>query len=487
MARLDESCFLSSLNDSNSLVNKYIQNNLFKNVSNYMSIEKIEDDQIMKEDTQTKRLKHIDDWQMNSTPVLSNPKIENFYELPNQVGDTFKKLRNIEKLYDWQDECLRLECLNEKNYSNLLYIAPTSGGKTLIAEIAILKCLLLRKKNCIFIMPFVSIVQEKVKMMKEFAENFDFYCEEYAGVKGKLPPIKRRGKQTLFICTIEKANGLINSLIELNRLESEIGLVVADEMHMVGDGPRGAIFEILLTKIIYKSKKAKNLNEKIQIVATTATLDNKKELAKYLNAHLFEKNFRPIELKEYVKYDKDIYLIDSRESDENKFKKERSIDFSTYHTDAMRSADPDFLIGLVLEVIPSKSCLIFCSTKRNCENVATLLATHLPKHLTQYKRDQKLALYNELRAENSQQICPILRKTIPHGISYHHSGLTSEERQLIEQAYKDGVLCIITCTSTLAAGVNLPAKRVIIRSPYVGQNFLTTHQYRQMIGFYTLN
>ena len=158
-------------------------------------------------------------------------------------------------------------------------------------------------------MPFVSIVQEKVKMMKEFAEHFDFYCEEYANLKGRLPPIKRRGKRTLFICTIEKANSLINSLIETNRLASEIGLVVADEMHMIGDGPRGAIFEVLLTKIKFLSKR--EANENIQIIATTATLDNKMELANYLNANLFEKNFRPIELKEYVKYDKDIFLIDN--------------------------------------------------------------------------------------------------------------------------------------------------------------------------------
>lgn len=341
-------------------------------------------------------------------------------------------------------------------------------------------------------MPFVSIVQEKVKLMKEFSEYFEFYCEEYANLKGRLPPIKRRNnKNTLYICTIEKANSLINSLIETNRLQNEIGLIVCDELHMIGDGPRGAIYEILLTKVKFllrqlelneKNKKSISINEKIQIVATTATLDNKKELANYLNAYLYEKNFRPVELKEYVKYDKQIYLINNKESNENKFKLDRTIDFSSYTNENMKSADPDFLVGLVLEMIPEKSCLIFCSTKRNCENVATLLSTHLPKELTQYKRDLKLQLYNELRAENMQQICPILRKTLPYGIAYHHSGLTSEERQLIEQAYKDGVLCIITCTSTLAAGVNLPAQRVIIRSPYVGQQFLTTHQYRQMIG-----
>ncbi len=153
----------------------------------------------------------------------------------------------------------------------------------------------------------------------------------------------------------------------------------------------------------------------------------------------------------------------------------------------MRSSDPDQLITLVTENFDPathilESCLIFCPTKKNCENVAQLLSKFLPASFKQYKRELKLRLFNDLREQNSNNICPVLRQSLQFGIAYHHSGLTTEERQLIEAAYREGVLFLLTCTSTLAAGVNLPAKRVIIRSPYVGRDFICPHQYKQMIG-----
>ncbi|XP_032687366.1 helicase POLQ-like isoform X2 [Odontomachus brunneus] len=389
-----------------------------------------------------------------------------FYGLPDIVKKLIQEIKGICELYQWQDECLKLAIKMKKN---LIYALPTSGGKTLVAEILMFREIICNKKNAIFILPYVALVQEKVQSMAILALKLGFLVEEYAGTRGRYPPIKRRRKNSIYICTIEKALGLVNSLIETKRL-AEIGIIVVDELHLLGEsGGRGATLEGLLTKIMF-------FDDTIRLIGMSATIGNLKEIAQFLNADTYSQNFRPVKITEYVKCDNCMWEVNFNseelliETSNNDYK----------YPDDIAVLDPDKIGSLVMEVAPNDSCLIFCSSRKNCENVALLLTKVLPKSLSNHKVEAKRILLNVLKTEEG--LCPILRKTLPFGVAYHHSGLTSEERRLLEDAFREGTLCVICCTSTLAAGVNLPARRVILRSPYVGNQFLNLTRYKQMIG-----
>ncbi|XP_066241562.1 helicase POLQ-like [Saccopteryx leptura] len=391
-----------------------------------------------------------------------------FYSLPSKVRDLYVQFRGIEKLYDWQHTCLTLNSVQERK--NLIYSLPTSGGKTLVAEILMLQELLCRRKDVLMILPYVAIVQEKISGLSSFGIELGFFVEEYAGSKGKFPPIKRREKKSLYIATIEKGHGLINSLIESGRIDS-LGLVVVDELHMIAEGSRGAVLEMTLAKILYTSKTT-------QIIGMSATLNNVEDLREFLQAEYYTSQFRPVELKEYVKINDAIYEVDR--------KAENGMTFSRLliykYSDTLKKMDPDHLVALVTEVIPNYSCLVFCPTKKNCENVAEMICKFLSKEYLRHREKEKQEVIENLKSVSSGHLCPVLKRTIPLGVAYHHSGLTSDERKLLEEAYSTGVLCLLTCTSTLAAGVNLPARRVILRAPYVAKEFLKRNQYKQMIG-----
>uniref|UniRef100_A0A671QSI2 Helicase POLQ-like n=1 Tax=Sinocyclocheilus anshuiensis TaxID=1608454 RepID=A0A671QSI2_9TELE len=391
-----------------------------------------------------------------------------FFGLPSKVKVLILRLKGIQDLYEWQKTCLSLDSVQQRR--NLIYSLPTSGGKTLVAEILIFKELLCRKKDALLILPYISLVQEKVRGLSSFGIELDFMVEEYAGSKGRFPPVKRRNKNSLYVTTIEKGHSLVNSLIENDRLDN-IGLVVVDELHMLGDGSRGAILEMTLSKILYMSKST-------QIIGMSATLGNVGDLQTFLNAENYTNDFRPVELKEYVKIKDSIYEVDPRE--ETCFSFSRLLDFK--YSSGMQKMDPDHIIALATEVIPQQSCLIFCATKKNCENLAGMICKYLNKVFLKHKEAEKATLLGELKSSGNGSLCPVLKKTVPFGLAYHHSGLTSDERKLVEEAYSSGVLCLLTCTSTLAAGINLPARRVILRSPYVATEFLKRSQYKQMVG-----
>ncbi|XP_077518660.1 mutagen-sensitive 301 isoform X2 [Amblyomma americanum] len=390
---------------------------------------------------------------------------DSFFGLPIIVRSLIELHHGITELYDWQKECLSLPALSQRK--NLIYSLPTSGGKTLVAEILAFKEILCCRKSVLFILPYVSIVQEKVRSMSSFGVDLNFLVEEYAGSRGALPPPKRRQRCAVYFATIEKAHFLVDSLIEQGRL-NELGLVVVDELHMLGAGSsRGAILESTLVKVKYVSPHT-------QIVGMSATIGNMDDLATFLGAEVFVGSFRPVELKEYIKVE-DYIFEQQGKHEEEPFRVVRKL------PKREQMQDPEQLSLLVAETVPKHSCLVFCPTKQNCESVALLLARFLPQSLREHRHEEKASLLETLKTEVGQ-VCRILRQTLPIGVAYHHSGLTVEERRIVEDAYASGVLCCLTCTSTLAAGVNLPAKRVILKAPYTGTEFLTRSVYQQMAG-----
>ncbi|XP_063744846.1 helicase POLQ-like isoform X2 [Eleginops maclovinus] len=394
------------------------------------------------------------------------PDLGPFFGLPTRVKELMLRLKGIQNLYEWQETCLNLQSVQRRK--NLIYSLPTSGGKTLVAEILILRELLCRRKDALFILPYISLVQEKVRGLASFGVELDFLVEEYAGSKGRFPPVKRKHRRSLYVATIEKAHSLVNSLIENQRID-DLGLVVVDELHMLGDGSRGAIIEMTLAKVLYTAKST-------QIIGMSATLGNIRDLQTFLRAENYTNDFRP--LKEYVKLQGTIYEVDPKEEDCFRFSRLLNFKYSS----SMQKLDPDHIIAMVTEVIPTHSCLVFCPTKKNCENVGGMICRYLREDFLRLHEPEKVLLLRQLRESGGGSVCPVLRRTVPYGVAYHHSGLTGEERRLLEEAYSCGTLCLLTCTSTLAAGVNLPARRVILRSPYVAADFLKRSQYKQMVG-----
>ncbi|XP_065720632.2 helicase POLQ-like isoform X2 [Drosophila suzukii] len=466
--RTPEKILPSVKDESMSFISKSVIEGIVQGTQ-YVTCEELKNQSIL--DPENWETQAFADFEKDNQVEENFPSKGEFYGLPDKVKKMILEHKGIKSLYEWQDECLNLPAIRKRK--NLIYALPTSGGKTLVAEILMLRELLCRERNVLFILPYVSIVQEKVSAMSPFAIDLDFIVEEYTAGKGKCPPQPCRKRRSLFIASIEKGAVLMDSLIDVQR-PHEIGLVVVDELHLIGEKGRGATLEAFLTKVMF-------LNANIQIVGMSATIGNLSEISSFLNADVYTRGFRPVELKEYIKCGRDLLEINSAgQTLDEIFVPSRSVDYN--YSEAVKRADPDHLAGLISECAPEHCCLVFCPSRKNCENVALLLSRIVPKQkFFEHRRSEKVDLMDAL-----DKMCgilsPVLAKTLPYGIAYHHSGLTTDERKYIETAYRFGVITVICCTSTLAAGVNLPAKRVIIRAPYVGQEFMTLCKYKQMVG-----
>ncbi|XP_047903549.2 DNA polymerase theta isoform X1 [Anser cygnoides] len=403
--------------------------------------------------------------------------------LPKAVLEKYHSL-GVVQMFEWQAECLMLGQVLEGK--NLVYSAPTSAGKTLVAELLILKRVLETRKKALFILPFVSVAKEKKCYLQALFQEVDVKVEGYMG---SISPAGRFSSLDVAVCTIEKANGLINRLIEENQMDS-LGVVVVDELHMLGDSHRGYLLELLLTKVRYVTEKAAKRQTKttspgfggIQIVGMSATLPNLGVLASWLDAELYCTDFRPVPLMEWVKIGNNIY--DSSMNLVREFQPKLQL-----------KGDEDHVVSLCYETVcDGHSVLLFCPSKNWCEKLADIIAREFYslQQAESCTRNSSLSpvivdregideVLDQLKRSLSG-LDSVLQRTLPWGVAFHHAGLTFDERDIIEGAFRQGLIRVLAATSTLSSGVNLPARRVIIRTPMFGGKLLDILTYKQMAG-----
>jgi helicase len=213
-------------------------------------------------------------------------KIEQL-KLPNSAIK-FLKSQGFEKLYPPQADSVNSGLLDGKS---LLVSSPTASGKTLIAMLAILSYLSKHDGKVIYLSPLRALAAEKFLEFKKL-EKIVLGKKIKVGIStGDFENIEKNlEKSNILILTNEKMDSIIRHGTEWIE---EIGLVITDEVHLIGDETRGPTLEMTLTQL-------KLLETKPQIVGLSATITNSDEIANWLGCKLVKNNWRPVPLSEGV-------------------------------------------------------------------------------------------------------------------------------------------------------------------------------------------
>jgi helicase len=374
------------------------------------------------------------------------------FNIPEEFIEKFKQ-EKIFKLYPPQADVVRKKLLKDRN---LVISLPTAGGKTLIATLAMIYKLADTSSKVVYIVPLVALGYEKFSYYQKFFEGSYKVALSVGDFDSSDPWL---ANYDIIIATSEKLDSLLRHGAEWI---NQVGLIIVDEIHLLTDYSRGPTLEILLTRLRETVPRA-------QILALSATIKNSKELADWLNATLLLSDFRPIELHEGVLYNSKVEFYGKAGYELEKIESEEAILKNT------------------LEM--KKQCLYFVSTRKNAEILAERLAAINKKFLTKSEAAElaKLSekILNVLEIPTHQ--CKKLAAAVNCGVAFHHAGLLAQQKRLIEENFRAGLLKAIVTTPTLALGVNLPAFRVIIRDAkrYVagqGSTFIPVLEYKQMVG-----
>lgn len=303
------------------------------------------------------------------------------------MGDSVRQavfeVYKIEKLHAWQTLTLDEHLSAEDSNQNVLIHAPTSGGKTLVAILLLLRTMILEKKDCMFVLPFVAIVTEKAQELRRLSRLLPvFTVAEYASSKGAFPvPRQKSSLRTLYVCTPEKATGVWKSLCTDGCRRSEIGMIAVDECHMICDESRGAVVEELLVSLLHWSRAP--------ILGLSATIGGLESYQSFLGGGrtsqcaLFDVLSRPTEISENMIVAGMVIPISRDDHGKGALQKSKARsdimdevqDRVLLESDLLKNDGHNAIVcKLVLESMSKgESVLVFCGTRKGCVSMCGLL------------------------------------------------------------------------------------------------------------------
>ncbi|MDO8955215.1 MAG: DEAD/DEAH box helicase [Gammaproteobacteria bacterium] len=385
---------------------------------------------------------------------------------------------NIWELFPSQMTAIQAGILSDNNKTYSLQM-PTSSGKTALCEILIYNEVKARKKRVLFLVPFRALAAEIHDGMSKRLETSG--VNVMASYGGNIPT--RSDTATIenadvLIATPEKFIGLRQFLSDL---ELQFQTIICDEGHLIDDSSRGLQYELLLTRL--KSVE----DSKRKFVFISAVLPNVNEIHEWLGgepSQLAKSDYKPVEI-DYAflspqRPSTTTWQLDFNPSYEPprsysllEFLTQNDFKYKNSATDRLKliSGSNSYIslaCAAALKACKNGPVALFTTTKgtRGVHGLASKLlelcnlGTKVADNLPLSASNWELIEYLTFQLGKNHLLVNILE----YGIGFHHGGLPQEIRREIENGIQNELITILICTTTLAEGVNLPIRTLIIHT-----------------------
>jgi superfamily II RNA helicase len=340
--------------------------------------------------------------------------------------------------YPVQEEALLAWFTSDKG---VLVCAPTGTGKTLIAQAALFEALHTRK-IAYYTTPLIALTEQKFQEMQAAAVRWGFKAEDVGLVTGH----RRVNPEARVLVVV--AEILLNRLLHPEAFDfHEVSAVVMDEFHSFADPQRGIVWELSLGMLPAQAR----------LLLLSATVGNAAEFVNWLDRC----------------HGRKVELVEGRE---------RKVPLSYRWV-------PDELLSEQLLIMTKGDdqtrktpALVFCFNRDECWSVAEML-----KGLDLLPSGVRARLNDHVdRLDWTQGVGPKLRQMLRRGVGVHHAGMLPKYRRVVEDLFEKKLLAVAVCTETLASGINLPARSVVLTSlvkgPFGKQKLVDASTAHQIFG-----